>query len=175
VGAAVAILCAAVVAAAIAWTGARVARAFVGPRDRTPTLTSLLSIFAPGVAAVADDPRALLAWQPLAEAARQLFPAEFVELDRAYGGTFPFSAEQIQAAHSRWTADWLAWERNHDAECKLKTLAVEHELAEAVGSAYGRARLDGIEREKLDRYQRHYEEYTRIAKGLQALVPKNTH
>ena len=35
---------------------------------------------------------------------------------------------------------------------------------------YGRARLDAVEQEKLDLYQQHYEEYTRIAKGLQALI-----
>ncbi len=52
----------------------------------------LLALFAPGVAAVAEEPRALLAWQPLAVTARKIFPAEFAALDRAAGGTFPFSA-----------------------------------------------------------------------------------
>jgi hypothetical protein len=34
-----------------------------------------------------------------------------------------------------------------------------------------RAKLDAVEREKLDSYQRRYEEYVRIAKALQALTP----
>jgi hypothetical protein len=32
-----------------------------------------------------------------------------------------------------------------------------------------RAKVDAIEREKLDAYQRRYEEYVRVAKALQAL------
>jgi hypothetical protein len=32
-----------------------------------------------------------------------------------------------------------------------------------------RARLDAVEREKLETYQRRYEEYVRVAKALQAL------
>jgi len=47
---------------------------------------------------------------------------------------------------------------------------VEHELGASAASPYGRTRLDAVEQEKLDLYQQHYEEYTRIAKGLQALI-----
>lgn len=114
----------------------------------------------------------MLTWQPLAATARQIFPDEFAALDKAAGGAFPFSDEQIHAAHARWTADWLAWERSHDAEYKLKALLVEQELGDTLASAGGRARIDAIERDKLDQYQRRYEEYTRIARGLQALVSK---
>jgi hypothetical protein len=129
----------------------------------------LLQTFAPGVAAAQNDPRALLAWQPLARTARQVFPDEFAALDRAAGGAFPFGREQLEAAHSRWTAEWLAWERSHDAAFKLKAALVEDELASSGGSPLVRARLDAVEREKLDQYQRRYEEYIRIAKALQAL------
>ena len=133
-------------------------------------LKSSLTVFAPAVVTAATDPRAVLAWQPLAAAARTLYPKEFGQLDRAFGSTFPFSTEAIERAHARWTADWLAWERRHDADFKLKAATVEHELGADVNSLFGRARLDAVEREKLDLYQQHYEEYTRVAKGLQALI-----
>ena len=166
------ILSALIVAAAIAWAGGRIARELAargGDRDQTARLLALL---APGIAAAAEDPRALLTWQPLATTARKLYPKEFAALDQASGTTFPFSADVIERAHSRWTADWLAWERTHDGDCKLKAATVEHELGDAVDSAYGRARLDAVEREKLDRYQQRYEEYTRVGKGLQALIAR---
>jgi hypothetical protein len=161
-----------VIAAAIAWAGWHIARELAASRQPRPALDQLLAAFAPGVAAVTDDPRALLAWQPLAATARRLFPEEFAALDEASGSTFPFSTEQIQAAHARWTADWLAWERGHDTDYKLKITTLEHDLGEAFTSPYGRTRVDALEREKLDRYQRRYEEYTRVAKALQGLLPK---
>jgi hypothetical protein len=73
-------------------------------------------MFAPGLSAAAGDPRAILVWQPLARMARHMFPEEFALIDQAAGGAFPFSADRLQAAHSQWTADWLAWERSHDTE-----------------------------------------------------------
>jgi hypothetical protein len=130
----------------------------------------LMALFAAGIAQAADDPRALLIWQPLAESAHRLFPDDFAELDRAAGGVFPFSADAIQAAHARWSADWLAWERAHDAEYKLKAAAAEEELAACGGLPIARARLEAVEREKLERYQKRYEEYTRVSKGLHALL-----
>ena len=90
-------------------------------------------------------------------------------LERAAGGPFPFTPEQVQAAHAQWTADWLAWERTHDGEYKLKAAIVEQERAASGGSAVLRGKLDAVEREKLDSYQRRYSEYVRIAKALQAL------
>jgi hypothetical protein len=134
----------------------------------------LLQTFAPGIAAVQADPRALLVWQPLAQTARKMFPAEFAALDQAAGGSFPFNRASIEAAHSRWTAEWLAWERSHDAEYKMKAAVAEHELAASGGSPIVRARLDAVEREKLETYQRRYEEYIRAAKALQALMPGQT-
>ena len=46
----------------------------------------------------------------------------------------------------------------------------EEELARAEGSRTLRARVDAIERQKLDLYQRRYAEYVRVAKALQALM-----
>jgi hypothetical protein len=102
--------------------------------------------------------------------ARRLFPAEFAAIDAAAGGTFPFTNDQLQAAHARWSADWLAWEGAHDAEYKLRAAAAHEELGERCATAYGRSRLEAIEREKLERYQQRYEEYTRVSKALQALI-----
>jgi len=165
------ILSALIVAGAVLWAGQQIARAQPRPGDHRQS-AALLSLFAPAVAAAATDPRAVLAWQPVAVAARVLYPKDFAEIDTAFGSTFPFSAESIERAHARWSADWLAWERRHDADFKLRTAMVEHELGGEATSSFGRARLDAIEREKLDLYQQHYEEYTRIAKGLQALIPR---
>ena len=160
-----------IVAAAIAWAALqivgelRAARAGTGERVAT-----LLTLFAPALTETQHDPRAFLVWQPIAKAARQLFPDEFAALDRATGGTFPFPAERIDAAHSQWTADWLAWELAHDTEYKLKAAVAEHELAAQGGSGIARARLDAVEREKLELYQRRYANYVRTAKALQALM-----
>ena len=166
------LLSALIVAAVVAWAARQIVRelqASRAERAREHRL-QILAAFVPAVGAAQADPRAILVWQPLARTARQLFPQDFAELDRASGTTFPFGAESIQAAHARWTADWLAWERTHDAEFKLKAVIVEHELAESGGSPIVRARLEAVEREKLDQYQRRYEEYVRVAKALQATM-----
>ncbi|MBI3491041.1 MAG: hypothetical protein HY047_04510 [Acidobacteria bacterium] len=133
-------------------------------------MVALLQLFAPAQIAAHADPRALLVWQPIAIAARRLLRAEFEAIDRAAGATFPFSAGQIEAAHAQWTADWLAWERTHDADYKLKAALAEQEIAASGGTALSRSRLEAVEREKLDLYQRRYQEYVRIAKALQALL-----
>jgi hypothetical protein len=134
-------------------------------RDRQ---LSIATLFAPALAQVQDNPKALLAWQPLAKILRAQFPEEFAALDAAGGSTFPFSKDVIGAAHSKWTTEWLAWERTHDATYKLKTSEAEHGSS-GIDPAVVRARVDAIEREKLDVYQRRYEEYTRVAKALQNL------
>jgi hypothetical protein len=157
------------IAGAVVWSARLVARAIVtggAERERSRQL-QLLTLFAPAAAAAADDPRQLLAWAPVARLGRELFPAECAALDRAGGRRFPIDRETAQAAHARWTSDWLAWERTHDSEYKLKALAAQG-LPEPPDVV--RARLDAIEREKLDLYQRRYEEYVRIAKALQALA-----
>jgi hypothetical protein len=166
------LLSALIVAAAIAWAGwhvgaeLRAARGASAAGDRTATL---LALFVPALTAVEQDPRALLVWQPVAKAARRLLPQEFTNLDRAAGATFPFPPQRIEAAHAQWTADWLAWELAHDTEYKLKAATAAQELT-APGGGLARARMDAVEREKLDRYQRRYAEYVRTAKALQALI-----
>lgn len=132
----------------------------------------LLAMFAPALSAAAGDPRAILVWQPLARMARQMCPEAFALIDQAAGGAFPFSHDRLQSAHAQWTADWLAWERSHDAEYKLRAAVVEQEIAAAGTSAVLRARLDAVESEKLDLYQRRYQEYVRVAKALQALMTR---
>jgi len=164
-----------IVAAVVHWAAKQVVAELKAAREeaaRTRAI-ALLQLFAPGVAASAGDPRALLVWQPLAKTARQIYPTEFAALDRAAGGTFPFTKEQLQAAHAEWTAGWLTWERAHDAEYKLKAAALEHELGTTntvSAPPLTRARLDAIEREKLDQYQHRYQEYVRVSKSLQNLT-----
>jgi hypothetical protein len=162
-----------IVAVAVVFAGMRVAAAVRAPRAvaTSDRALQLIELFAPAVAAADRDVRAILVWQPLAAAARRVFAEEFAMLDRAAGATFPFSAQQVDAAHARWTADWLSWEHSHDVEFKLKEAVVEQEIAASGGSSpLARARFDAIEREKLELYQRRYEEYIRIAKALQALA-----
>ena len=161
-----------IVAGAVCWGSQEIVRELRVSRagaERGRAI-AVVALFAPARAATAADPRALLVWQPLAVAARQLCPGEFAALDRASGGTFPFAADHIRAAHDQWTADWLAWERSHDADYKLKAAIAEHALAEAGGASIARGKLDAVEREKLDLYQRRYAEYVRTAKALQALI-----
>ena len=109
-----------------------------------------------------------LVWQPIAKLARELLPAEAAAIDRAAGATFPFTAADLQAAHAQWTADWLAWERAHDAEYKLKATIAAAELAASGNADVARGKVDAVENEKLDRYQRRYAEYVRVAKALQS-------
>jgi hypothetical protein len=138
---------------------------------RRETGERMLATFAPGIAAVHADPRALVVWYPLAETARRLHPEVFADLDRAARGRFPFTREQVQAAHAQCTADWLAWEQRHDAEYKLKAAALEPEAARE-GASPGsvlRARLAEVDREKLELYQQRYAEYVRVTRALAAL------
>jgi hypothetical protein len=160
-----------IVAAALWWVGQQIVGELQAARTeaaRARTL-ALVELFAPGLAAAQDDPRTLLVWYPLAKVVRQLFPDECAALDRLSGGPFPFTPDQVESAHARWTADWLAWERTHDADYKLKAAVVEHELAASGGSPVVRAKLEAVEREKLDLYQQRYASYVRIAKALHAL------
>ena len=163
------VLASLIVAAAIAWGALQIVKELQAAREEAARArtAALLALFAPALADTERDPRAFLVWQPIAAIARQLLPAEAAELDRAAGGRFPFTVQQIQSAHGLWTADWLAWERSHDAIYKRKAA-----VASAAGgdAASLRGELDAIEQEKLDLYQRRYAEYVRIAKALQALV-----
>jgi hypothetical protein len=169
------ILAAVLVAAAVVWGATRIATELKSKREDAAR-ARLLAVFtelAPAAGAAAEDPRAVLVWEPLARTARTLFPDEFAQIDRAGGRPFPFGREQIEAAHAQWTADWLAWEGAHDVEFKLKAAALEEQLGGASASPSSRARFESIEREKLDRYQRRYQEYIRVAKALQNLAAGN--
>jgi hypothetical protein len=141
-------------------------------RRHDAALQQLLATFAPAAVAVQQDPKQLLVWYPLARASRTLFPAAFAALDQAAGGAYPFTKEQLKAAHARCTSDWLAWERAHDAEYALKTAEVQDEIDRASGqaSAVLRARLAAVEQQKLERYQQRYEEYIKTAKALAAFA-----
>ena len=168
------ILSALFVSAAVVWAGLRIATAVQASRP-DPTRAralELMAMFAPALSAADGDPRAILVWQPLARMARQMCPEAFAVIDQAAGGAFPFSHDRVQSAHAQWTADWLAWERTHDAEYKLRAAVVEQEIAAAGTSAVLRSRLDAVEREKLNLYQRRYQEYVRVAKALQALMTR---
>ena len=163
-----------VVAGALVWAGRQLAavaaEAAAARREATRTRElTILNLFAPAIAAATADPRTILVWQPVALAARALFPDEFNAIDRAMGSAFPFSRERLEGAHAQWTAEWLAWERSHDSEYKRRAAEAERQLA-LVPSPDARSTLESIESEKLALYQRRYEEYVRVAKGLQALA-----
>jgi hypothetical protein len=153
---------------ALAW----VTRQELQRRDRNAATLAIVHTFGPAQAAVQNDPKQLLAWHPLAEATRKLFPAAFAALDSATGTRFPFSKELVERAHARVSSEWLAWEKAHDEEYRIKGAAAEQEIVAAAGeaAALARARLDRIQHEKIERYQQRYEEYVRTAKALHALL-----
>lgn len=159
-----------IVAAAIAAVGGQIVNEMKRRRREAVRARqlSIAALFAPALSAVEADPKALLTWQPMAKVLRAQFPEELTALDAAAGSTFPFSKDVIAAAHARWTTDWLSWERTHDATYKLKALEAQ-EHRESSESNVWRARIDAIEREKLDLYQRRYEEYVRVSKALEHL------
>jgi hypothetical protein len=141
-------------------------------RRHEAIVQQLLATFAPAAAAVLQDPKQLLAWYPLAQSSRKLFPDAFKLLDEAAGGAFPFTKEQLKAAHARCSSDWLAWERAHDAEYALKIAEVQDLIDRSQGQASPllRTRLAAVEQQKLERYQQRYEEYIKTAKALAAFV-----
>ena len=156
--------------AAIAYALWRIGDVLLEQQRNADTL-HLLATFGPAVAAVQQDPKQLLTWYPLAQASRKLFPRAFQELDLVSGGAFPFTREQIEAAHARCSSDWLAWERAHDAEFALKAAQVQDEIERAgQPSPLLRTRLAAVEQQKLERYQQRYEEYVKTSKALAALV-----
>ena len=139
---------------------------------RERLLADLVEMFGPVVARGREHPRDLVGWAAVARATRQLFPEACGELDAAAGGRFPFSAGLVEAAHARWTAEWLAWERQHDLDYKRKADAAEATLDRAEGDAasHARAQLAAIEQEKLQLYQQRYEEYVLVGKALAAIA-----
>ena len=140
-------------------------------RREEQALLQLLSGLGPAAVAARADPEALVAWAAVARAARGLFPAASARLDAAAGGQFPFSREVVEAAHARWTADWLAWERQHDLEYKERAAAAEQALDAAAedDAAALQLRLAAVNQEKLQSYQERYEHYVRIGKAISAI------
>lgn len=163
------------IAIAILISGAAVAYALwrigdlVERQSRQAGILQILATFAPSAAAVQRDPKQLLAWYPAVQTSRKLFPGAFRELDRAAGGAFPFTRDQLQAAHARCSSDWLAWEHANEAEFALKTAQVQDEIDRAgQASPLLRTRLAAIEQQKLQGYQQRYEEYIKTAKAIAA-------
>jgi len=168
-----ALIAALLVSGSVILVGLRVAKEMAAARkeELRRRTEQLMNLFATGLSAAAEDPRALLVWQPFAVIARKVFPDEFTALDQASSGRFPFTKDYLEAAHARWTADWLAWERTHDSDYKLKAAEAEEQItASGAPATLVRARLDAIEREKLELYQRRYSEYVQVSKALQALM-----
>jgi hypothetical protein len=158
-------------AAAVAFTLWRIGDVFERTR-REAAMLQLLETFGPAAASVQQDYRQLLVWYPLAQASRKIFPEAFEQLDKAAGGTFPFTKELIQAAHARCTSEWLTWERAHDAEYSVKTAEIQQDIDKTPGQASPllRTRLAAVEQQKLERYQQRYEEYIKTAKALNAHI-----
>lgn len=137
---------------------------------RDAQILSLLSTFGSVRQSTRSDPRALLDWYAVAESARRLFPDAVAALD-ADGARFPFGQADIETAHTNWTAEWLAWERDHDATYQRRADEIESDLHGATGEPARAARnaLARLESEKLERYQRRYQEYVQVSKALAAL------
>ncbi len=138
-------------------------------RERLVAL--LITTLSPAVARA--EPRELLAWRHSVDAVRGLFPEAVATIEARTGERFPFSRALVEDAHARWTADWLAWERRHDTEYRERAAALEAELQAVDGddaAIAARARVAALEDEKLQTYQRRYEEYVRVGKGLIALT-----
>ena len=138
---------------------------------REQLVISLLGLFGPVMARGRHDPRELVAWSGAATTARRLFPDACAALDRAMEDRFPFSNEFVEAAHARWTVEWLAWERQHDTEYKNRAASLEATLEGAApdGGRRVRAELAAIEQEKLQTYQRRYEDYVRVGHMLASM------
>ena len=131
----------------------------------------LLTTCMPAVARA--EPRELLAWRNAAGAVRKLFPEAVATIEAETGERFPFPRAVVEDAHAQWTADWLAWERKHDTVHRERAATLEAAL-HAAGSDDAatavRAKIAALEDEKLQTYQRRYEEYVRIGNGLIALT-----
>lgn len=142
-------------------------------RHRERLAMTFLTRVAPVVARA--DPRELLAWRGIAHTIRRMHPDIVADLEQVSGNRFPFSVALIEGAQARWTAEWLAWERQHDADYKVRARTAEVKLlADGLDvTREGRARLAAIENEKLQSYQQRYEEYVRVASALKALDDTN--
>jgi len=134
-------------------------------------VSTLLSMFGPVIERSRSDPRIILSWHPIGEVARQTFPEAFATIEQKWVEKFPFNSAQIEAAHAQWTAKWLEWENDHNSDYQRKEESITAELnpEDRESSNEARARTDRLEQEKLQLYQRRYEEYVRISRGLAGL------
>ena len=133
----------------------------------------LVTVIPPSLAT--SDPRVILGWANSFGVVRRLFPMAIQRIEHVSGGPFPVSNAIIEQVHARWTTDWLAWERNHNAEFQEKSAALEAE-AGTTGRMVDpdiRARSARLEDEKLQTYQQRYEEYVSIGKALTDLRQSN--
>ncbi len=160
----------AAVAAAIG-LGAFLVAGALRDRRRDAQILGLLAAFGPAAERARTDPRVLLAWYPFVNAARRAFPEAFGALEPEGQPQLPLGPADLEAAHARWSTEWLDWERRQDAEHRAKREAVEAELGQAtdVTAPPLRARLEALEREKLEQYQRRYEEYVSVSRALRHL------
>lgn len=160
----------AAVAAAVGLGAFSVVRV-LGAKRRDAQILGLLATFGPAAERARSDPRVLVAWHPVAAAARRAFPEAFAALEADGQARFPFDAADVEAAHARCSTEWLDWEKRQDAEHRARRLAVEAELGSAADAAAPslRARLEALEREKIERYQRRYEEYVSLSRALKQL------
>ena len=140
-------------------------------RQHREQLAALL-LTSVGPAVARADGRELLGWRSVASALREVLPDAVRTIEQGTGRPFPFPREVVDDAHARWTADWLAWERAHDIRFRQRASALEAELRDSdeAGTASGQARLAALDDEKLQDYQRRYEEYVRVGKALAALA-----
>jgi hypothetical protein len=138
-------------------------------RRRDAQVLGLLASFGPIMERAHTEPRALLTWHPIAVAARQSFPEAFASLDGDGAHRFPFGSALLETAHATWTADWLTWEGEHDAEFRRRAATLEAKSGDTDPGDI-RAGHDLLEREKLERYQRQYETYVKVSKALAALA-----
>ncbi|MEE2635855.1 MAG: hypothetical protein VYE68_01305 [Acidobacteriota bacterium] len=147
-------------------------RATLRARRRDAQLLSLCATFGPPIERAQSDPRVLLAWYPVACAMRRQFAEAFAALSADPSKPFPWSPADIEAAHARWTADWLEWERHQDVEHRTMTADIETKLerAEATTIPGLKTRLEHLEQQKLEHYQRRYEEYVGVSRALKKLA-----
>ena len=138
-------------------------------RRRDAQVLGLLATFGPVMERALTEPRVLLTWHPIALAARQSFPEAFASLDGDEAHRFPFGSALLETAHATWTADWLTWEGEHDAEFRRRAATLEAKSGDTDPSDI-RAGHDLLEREQLERYQRQYETYVKVSKALAALA-----
>ena len=121
-----------------------------------------------------NDPRVILGWANSFNTIRKLFPVTIKRIEQISGRSFPISDDFIDAAHARCTAEWLAWERKHNAEYQEKTALLEADIAatDRMADPEIRAKYARLEDEKLQSYQQRYEEYVSIGKALAELQQK---